>query len=194
MTDSAVMPVLSINVASPQHPDVTAGGVPTTPSLLFAMVPIEVRRDPRLTHRDKVVYMELAGARRGSRANIGERLLAGHCGIDRRGLRKVIRKLVDCGHVELEECAGRKRARYLLTSRLFAPAVAAIEETPVRPVSVPAAQSCGKCARRVRGLGKTGVCRNCAVVERTEKIADRVARRVVKEEIVKVSHSRRDTS
>lgn len=181
MTDSAVMPVLNIYVGPPQHPDLLSTGPTTTPSLQFSMVPLDVRRDVRLSHRDLRVYAELAGARRGRFVSLGERLLAKDCRIQRRAVRESIGKLVKCGHVVIEQ-AGHKRSRYRLTSPMFGrPEAAATEELPAKVVAAPVPLFCETCKRRVRGLGKTGVCRNCASVERTEKIADRVARKVVSE-------------
>lgn len=183
MSDPAVMPVLSINVGSPQHPDGTASGQPTTPSLLFSMVPEDVRRDPRLTHCDIHVYVELAGARerRGNLASIGERLLATYCRIDRRAVRDTIAKLVKCGHVVVEK-ASRKRARYRLASPLFGSDGSDGKVNPPGVSLSPAPRAalfCSDCRRRVRSLGKTGTCRTCIGIRRTEKIADRVARKVV---------------
>lgn len=44
-------------------------------------------------------------------------------------------------------------------------------------------QRCGGCHRLRPALPKTGICRSCSSVKRTENISERVARKVVREEI-----------
>ena len=83
------LPKKSMYVGAPQHPDEPKSGRSTTPSLGFGRVPVEVRTDKRLTHRDIHVYVELSASERGGIANIGERLLAELTGVDRRSIRKV---------------------------------------------------------------------------------------------------------
>lgn len=164
-------------VGAPQHPDTTQTGRATTPSLGFAMVPKDVRDDRRLTHRDLHVYMEIAAAERGGHANIGERRLAKLARVDRRSLRGVIARLVEFGHVEIEEQDAKVRAWYHLTSPRFASLVTVPEIDP--GCIKEALDTCPKCGKGCHGLLKAGWCRSCNWFVKM----DPLVRRLVRQEI-----------
>jgi hypothetical protein len=174
------LPDVYINVGTPQHPDEPKTGHPTTPSLGFAMVPEEVRRDGRLTHRDLHVYMELAGARKGSNANIGERLLAKYCRIDRRGVRESVGRLVEFGHAVIGERGKRKRGFYRLTAALFSGkavesggnAMGANEEKGSKLAVRRELVRCPVCSTLCRQILKVGWCRKCNWKREVRKVVD----------------------
>jgi hypothetical protein len=106
----------------PQTPALPKSGVPRTPA--FAMVEERIFDDPKLHRIDVSVYGLLACARRGALSSMGERRLAKRLRALRRSIRASIRRLEASGYLKLAvPTRSGMRARYELTSPLFAPKV-----------------------------------------------------------------------
>lgn len=140
----------------------------------FAMIPEEVLVDERLSHRDVRVYGLLARSRRGPFVSCGERRVAFCAKINRRSARASIAKLVDAGYVSREESKHGSRARYRLTSPLFAKQAAKsgpAEKTAIgvelgavgkQKVAERAQMvKCPRCSKQCKALLKVGWCRAC---------------------------------
>jgi hypothetical protein len=141
----------------------------------FSMEPGEVLFDRRLTHRDHHVYNILAYYRSGPSVNVGERRLAGACGISRRDFREVRDKLSNCGHLEcVNEKGSRERGRYRLTSPTFA--IPAFADVGVEIGFVAPMVTCPKCGKRCGGLLKVGWCRSCNWFVKMDPLVRRMVR------------------
>jgi hypothetical protein len=133
-------------------------------ALGFAMIPLEVGSDPRLTAHDVRVYFALAGSRKGAEAAVGMRRIAKICRIGYRKIGKHLRRLEQFGHIEITVGVNGERARYRLTSPLFGEKQAiGAESGDVEEGKQGGRTSlkCGKCGQVCRGLLKVGWCRSC---------------------------------
>lgn len=186
MTEAAggVLPVLDIQRERLRHSLLDkpiASGVRLD---CFAMVPWDVLVDSRIEHLDIRIYGIMAACRHGIHVSMGGRRIAKLACTWQSSVVDSLRRLVSCEYVEVVKGPNGARNQYRLTSKYFT------KPTPLPEGQQPAAKlnpiarvtkTCSECKRRVRGLGKSGTCRTCLGVQRTEKIADRVARKVVKE-------------
>lgn len=104
-------------------------GTSGTPA--FAMTEQRILLDLTLHNLDTRVYGLLACARRGQFVTLGERRIAEQLGIDRRTVRNCIARLTKSGYMKLAtETKSGMRARYELTSPLFAPKIKKSESEP----------------------------------------------------------------
>ncbi len=149
----------------------------------YAVIPPEVLFDETLNHCDLRAYAILVYFRSPKewRSEIGERRLSEAAGIDRRSLRKSIPKLIKAGHIN-RTIHGYDRSVYDIKNylaELTPKSEKKSKSSDKKEKSAPVMKICGQCHRKVRGLGKTGVCRTCKSTANTE----RIARRIVQEEL-----------
>lgn len=178
MSDNAVLPdALVIRGRN----FVRGGGWREAPT--YAVIPPEVLFDETLNNCDLRVYCTLVYFRipKGWTCEIGERRLAEAAGIDRRSLRKSIPKLIKPGHIN-RTVNGIDRSVYEIKNYLAGlRRKSKAEPIAAKKARVPVKLTCTACHRLVRGLGKSGVCRSCKTTANTERIAERVVRRVMNE-------------
>ena len=146
----------------------------------FGRVPSHVASDPRLTYRDKAVYIALALFERRGIVNTGIRFMAKANNISKSHFARGVEALNRCGHIARQESLKRgQRQTYSLRSVVFGRK----EASP--PVVIPAPRQsrstvkCPECRKPCRGLLRAGWCRSCAW--------DRKVRRIAQEEIVRTA-------
>ncbi len=165
-----------------------SSGRTTTPT--FGMIPAEVLFDQRMRHEDIRGYCVMAYFRDGPKVNTGQRRLAEATGVDRRTMRRIIGRLVEFGHVTVKQ-SGKWRADYRLISPLFCKQfpVNAIVDEQLEEIDVkkPVPKICPLCHKKRRGLMSLGWCRSCNSQKNMERISEKTARRVVREEIGKTA-------
>ena len=176
MQDSAVLPE-SLVIRGREF--VRGGGCQEAPT--YAVIPPEVLFDRTLNNCDFRVYSTIVYFRipKGWTVQIGERRLAKAAGIDRRSLRKSLPKLIAQGHISRTVGAFDEQSVYRITNYL-ASLQPKIEAKPIAKCALSNAPKsvCLTCCTRVRGLGKSGICRSCRATSKTEKIAERIAHQV----------------
>lgn len=165
-------------------------GRTTTPT--FAMIPAEVLFDQRLRHEDLHTYAVMVYFRDNAKVNTGQRRLSGACSMDRRTFRRILNRLIEFGHIEVEpRRIGPKQATYRLLSPLFAGKSAGeIDSQTVdsNELSDKIGQLrapdkiCPECHKKRRGLMSLGWCRSCNSTKKMEKISEKTVRRVLKEQ------------
>lgn len=146
------------------------GGLP------YGILPREVTTDVRLKHVDVRIYGVLATCRKGSRVKIGMRLIAKSACTSLGKIGPALKRLSDCGHIEIIRHSFRKRSEYRITYYRFNEEKAETC-TPKSGKADSDLLSCPRCHSKCRQLLRTGWCRSCAW---NDKI-----RGVVREEIAR---------
>ena len=146
----------------------------------WSVVPFDVSADRRISPAAKVVYSVLASQCFDcSRTSVGIRWIA-KCGcISTPLVRRGLAQLQAAGHIEISPGGRNSRRSYHLMSLIFpqSDVILSAGRQPelVGPAAIRKARAkrkeCGKCGRKVAGIGSSGICPACLEAFGNSRIA-----------------------
>lgn len=145
-------------------------GCTTQFSLKHARIPWEVGTDERLSDRDVRVYFALASfTRKSPRASAGTRWISECVHIHRNNVLKSLKRLTECGHIEIAAAAHGKRNEYRLTSPLFEHKGEGASKLQLPPKESRSVGTCTHCHQSAKRIFATGYCPACSKAIETER-------------------------
>lgn len=153
----------------------------------FGILPNDVMGSMKLTAIAKVALSAMGMEAYGSgEIAISHQALAILCGSTRQTISDSLKQL--CEQKVIEESgrqAGQVQPYRFLHPKFQKKPGAPLAKGAITAIGAPPPVACVKCRRICARLPEHRTCRSCASVERTERIAERISRKVTREELAK---------